>query len=459
MSRSAQLTRRSPNVEVSAEKNSYLVPLLVALAIMLGGASTPTSWSTFALQCLAAVLLVTAILRADYFRPVFSRGMAWLASAAAMLVLLHLAPLPPAIWTELPGRDMVEEGLVLAGVADAWLPLSLAPNSTVALALKTLPLFALIALLATSQGLHIERTSMVLVAVAIVSFAIGVFQVSLGSTSILYFHEITNRGSAVGFFANANHLATLLLISVPLATALSVEFAGKRGIFARYPGVALAVASGVAALGISLTGSVAGIILLPIAVISSLFMVGGTRKSRILVSLGSLILILAAVALSVGVLNTSFSDGQLSRVAIWRTSLEGVTRFWPVGSGLGSFSEVYELFEDPRLVTATFVNHAHNDYLELVFEAGLPGVLLILMAVGFWVRGSMGAWRNSEGPQSHWLKASSIVIGLFFAHSVVDYPLRTPALLVVATYYGLVLGKACGTMASGRRGPDLGSGG
>ena len=37
-------------------------------------------------------------------------------------------------------------------------------------------------------------------------------------------------------------------------------------------------------------------------------------------------------------------------------------------AGLGTYKAVYPLAEDPRKVTATFVNHAHNDVLELILE-------------------------------------------------------------------------------------------
>ena len=46
-----------------------------------------------------------------------------------------LVPLPPELWTALPGRDHVREGYALLGQPLPWMPISLAPFDTVASAL------------------------------------------------------------------------------------------------------------------------------------------------------------------------------------------------------------------------------------------------------------------------------------------------------------------------------------
>lgn len=73
-----------------------------------------------------------------------------------------------------------------------------------------------------------------------------------------------------------------------------------------------------------------------------------------------------------------------TRQSLIDRSAEAWGAFDPAGSGLGSYREVYRLFESPSEVNSTFVNHAHNDYLELAVELGLPGVLLMILFLAWW---------------------------------------------------------------------------
>src|SRR5690606_4034235 len=51
-------------------------------------------------------------------------------AAIAALPLLQLIPLPPGLWTALPGRSEPALALELAGIAPGWTPLSLVPERT-----------------------------------------------------------------------------------------------------------------------------------------------------------------------------------------------------------------------------------------------------------------------------------------------------------------------------------------
>ena len=113
---------------------------------------------------------------------------------------------------------------------------------------------------------------------------------------------------------------------------------------------------------------------------------------------------------------------------------------WPVGSGIGSFNRVYRLFEDPDAVTNVFVNHAHNDYLEVFAETGLLGIVLILVFLAWWSLRSAQAWRDPR-PDSYWAQAASVVVGIILVHSLVDYPIRTPAIMALFAFYVLILAR------------------
>jgi O-antigen ligase len=98
----------------------------------------------------------------------------------------------------------------------------------------------------------------------------------------------------------------------------------------------------------------------------------------------------------------------------------------PLGSGLGTFRPVYKLYEDHDRVTREVVNHAHNEYVELALETGVPGVLVILAFFAWWTRACWRAWKRPEA--SPYAKAASIASAAILAHSLVDFPARTAAL-------------------------------
>jgi O-antigen ligase len=63
------------------------------------------------------------------------------------------------------------------------------------------------------------------------------------------------------------------------------------------------------------------------------------------------------------------SDGRIHLVA---RTVEAARFYMPSGSGMGSFVQVYPAFERPADgFVVSYVNRAHNDYLELWLESGL----------------------------------------------------------------------------------------
>jgi hypothetical protein len=107
----------------------------------------------------------------------------------------------------------------------------------------------------------------------------------------------------------------------------------------------------------------------------------------------------------------------------------------PFGSGFGTFAPIYEKFEPRTSLGNRYVNHAHNDWLELWLTGGAPAIML---AVGFlaWLAASAFRLWSRDQPEAPVLdlvlaQAAPIVIVLLLLHSALDYPLRTAALSVL----------------------------
>jgi len=144
-------------------------------------------------------------------------------------------------------------------------------------------------------------------------------------------------------------------------------------------------------------------------------------------------------------LSAKFSDNPTSRKVIAETTVEAVSEAFPVGTGLGTFSDVYRRFQDPAAASTEYVNHAHNDYLEIALELGLPGILLVLLFFAWWLGRSLHVWRHDVENASS-ARAGSIIVGIVLLHSLVDYPIRTSA---IAALFAL----GCALLVSGRPHP------
>src|SRR3954447_24483777 len=203
---------------------------LFAGCLLLGGGTRGGFLSDPVLQLLSIPVLVFVVPHVIKEYPFAQNRLGWILCAGIVLLpLSQLIPLPPWIWTNLPGHDIILTNLSLLNGNLPWLPISVSPSSTWRAALSLIP--PLTIFLATVLLSNSERFSVVVVLVmfAILSVFIGLVQVGGGS---LYFFEVTNPGEAVGFFANRNHLAALLYSALvflcPWVINLGSEFKAEQ---------------------------------------------------------------------------------------------------------------------------------------------------------------------------------------------------------------------------------------
>jgi O-antigen ligase len=416
-----------------------LVPAFLLLCLLLGGASAAGWWANLGLQLAGLLLLLTAA-ATTRSTPLSapSRQALTIALLGMALILVQLVPLPPGLWTHLPGRAPVAEGFRLLGQPLPWLPLSLEPYKTIASALWLLPAAAVFAGVVILGAYRSTWVAWVLAAVAVVSVAIGALQLAGGESSPAYFYEITNFGAMTGFFANANHLATLMLATLPFLAALYLNAVAKGRSLQKSSGllVVLAGTAVVIVVGIAGASSIAGAgLAVPVAAASGLLIL--SRKRRVPAWSAILLALLLAASVAAA-FSTPFNNNltgekaqsaEDSRRHSFTITSKAAGEFMPVGSGIGSFQQVYREHEDRAGVGPFFMNHAHSDYLELALETGVPGLLLIGLFIAWWLRRTFVLWSRDDGDP--FARAATIAIGAMLAHSLVDYPLRTAAMSAV----------------------------
>ena len=417
-----------------------IAPAYLFLCLLLGG-SAQGVWGNFVLQLLAVAIIGWAFIERRHERlPRIARQLLILIALAILLVAIQLLPLPASIWMSLPGRELVVGGFQLLGIQPGTMPISLSPYDSFATSLALLPPLAMFAAMVGLRAYSTIWLAASLIGGAVIGVLLGILQVSSPAPEVSswYLYRVSNFGFATGFFANSNHMATLLLVTIPFIAAVGATLRDRGKNFRTRSAGLILVSSGLvlAILGLVLNRSLAGYGLGVPVVLASLTILfapapGWTRRALIAVFVAGI----AAIALlwtsplgsQADRLGAANSVG--SRQEIAANSLDLAATFAPIGSGLGTFAKLYPLSEDPAQVGRDYVNHAHNDYLELAVETGVPGLLLILLFLTWW---AAAVWRMLRSPASdQFAMAGAIASAAVLLHSVVDYPVRTAAIATV----------------------------
>lgn len=460
-------SRKAETATLQIEIEPIAAAGLMVLAILLGGASAGGYVGNAFLQLVSVLLICWGIVKLDWLpERRAERVPLMFAIAMAALMLIQLVPLPPALWTALPGRGDVAQGFTKLGVAPLpWMPLSLAPSRTMSGIAAMLPPVAMLVMVLRLRRETVQPVLWALFGMTVASVLIGLAQISSGPSSPLYFYANTNSDYPVGFFSNANHLATLGLVTLPLVGGVAVrarmrsDEAGRATVaWIAAPAVAL-----LALLGILASSSVAGLLLAPVALGGGFLVFRGvlSRRAQLLMLIVGLVLVAAAIGvvlLSPSVTDfasTSVSGGGMGRPHIWHIGSKALRDVFPMGAGFGSFDAIFRQFEDAGSVMNVYANHAHSEPIELLIEAGLPGALLLLAFLGWYVWRTWVLWRSyaTRDPLSC---AATVAVALMLLHSLVDYPLRTSAMAVVfALSVGLMARtpRVTASIASAETGP------
>jgi O-antigen ligase len=114
------------------------------------------------------------------------------------------------------------------------------------------------------------------------------------------------------------------------------------------------------------------------------------------------------------------------RWSMYSGTITGIGEFFPLGSGIGTFPDVFRRFQPGDI--GQFVNNAHDDYLEWAFEGGIPGVALVLTFLVFYIRRWPQVWRAQGWSRLRYLQAAAgIGLALMGLHTFIDFNLHIPA--------------------------------
>jgi O-antigen ligase len=355
----------------------------------------------------------------------------------ALPLLQIIVPLPPSVWHILPGRNFITESLRLVDRADAWRTFSVDPGRTLlALAGTIAPLVALL-LTWRVRDTSVTWIYVMLAGFGLASVLLGGLQLASDNRLLMIQSEAFGTADLQATFANRN--SSGLFLDIALACLVSLPQTGFR--FIDLIPVRL-VWGALLVLGVlaSHSRSSMALMLVPLA-IAALREARHANRTRaptrlqIALPVGLLI-----VAISAGVGLTMLGNNRVEQAAarfdslhdarfvIWPDALLTVKRFWPTGGGVGTFDNAFQLDESLETLNQFRAGRAHNDYLEVAYEAGAAGLAIVIGWLA-WIALAMlrlgcGALRSSTGALS-----GLMVLAL---QSIVDYPLRNQSLLCIA---------------------------
>lgn len=411
---------------------------LVALAFLLflgfatGGSSWPSEAGLGLLRGAALVLAGLGLLALGRSTVAAYLPLWLLLGATILLTLAHLTPLPFASWSHLPGRDIVAAADAIAGIGPVTRPLSLSPDATLdALMSLSVPLAVLVLATQLDRKGHGYILRLVLILLCL-SAACSLLQ---AGGIPLHLYDEADRNA--GLFANRNHQGVALALVFPIAATLypvgarfGPKIWGLRLILVAAALFVLPV--------IVLTGSRSGFALAFLALLVSPVLLddnsGNGLRGRQL-RLTWLAMVAVAGLVAGGMAHTS-RDAASARLALvgddlrwplWESVAAVVPRYLPWGTGIGSFRESYQIDEPDAMLRPTLSNHAHNDWLELVYTAGIPGALLGIAGLCLLLIAARTA-RRWRGETRRYAILGVTMVTILAMASITDYPLRTPVL-------------------------------
>lgn len=456
--------RRAPPPPVDVEPSGLALlrtplvqlQILLVLAVLLGGGGVAYGMRNLVIQLAAIAILAAHPALVWRFVREAPRMLLVLVLLSMALPLLQIVPLPPHLWQSLPGRELVIESRAIAGLdKSAWVPASVDSARSLVAFCGTLAPAAIIVIGSTLSRDAKARLGWTLVVAALGALALGVAQVSTGNTFGVLYPSRVEADVIYASFANRNSTGLFFVLAMILAMSLPLKQP-------RNWLLPLAIACALLALGTILTQSRSSMVVLAIAfalvalraAFAFLQMRQGGERVRtnpaliMAAGFGVLVVIAGVLSLTMGGRASDslsrFSTLEVDRLEMWDDGAYATQTYWPVGSGMGTFDEVFQVHESLEYVSPRRAGRMHNDHLEVALEAGLAGVLLI----AGWLIWIAQASLRGQSQTGRWLRlGAGVGLAGIALQSVLDYPLRNQTLLCVAALLVVLLVQTRGQRA------------
>jgi O-antigen ligase len=305
---------------------------------------------------------------------------------------------------------------------------------------------------------RIRRLVVVFAAVACAEAILGVLQAGSAPGSLIHLGNPWGGGAATGTYINKNHFAGLIAMALPMLLALwAIEMlpvVTHRGevlrAHPRHADMKFAMRAAFSALTVILllalllsrsrAGISAGMLAFALAIILLVWKNATVQVKVVLAMLAAGALLLAGSFGLTPVLDR-FAPDEVAQNAGGRWhltlgSLVAALDFMPLGSGLGTFADVFRRYQGGGIIG--FADHAHNDYAELLVELGIAGAgVIALFLLAYAMRWS-SILRRRESRRLRFLQiAAGLGMLALLAHGLFDFNFHIPA---NAIYFSMLAG-------------------
>ncbi|GBC82010.1 hypothetical protein HRbin10_01130 [bacterium HR10] len=335
------------------------------------------------------------------------------------LALLQLAPLPVSV-EHIPSP----EGAILF-----WNRLTRDPAATAVATAKLVLLLAYFCLLMLSAGstARLRTLEIALLGNGAVLAFLGLLNALSATGPVIW--SFSPGSPSFGPYANRAHFSALMEMIMPLGLArVFSEGWGRRG-----ASVLLVPALVVMGAAVGVAASRAGMTLVALQWVVVPWLVWRGRDRAHLRSTFLRACVLMSLVIGGGmwiggeflhqrVLERFREDALTVRGEIWRATLRMIGDHPVFGVGLGAFATVYPRYDaSPGL---RYTAEAHNDYLQLLAEAGIVGGLIGAAFLSVLVGTIRRSLSRAAEPAA---VGASVGILAILIHSIVDFGLRVPA--------------------------------
>ncbi len=312
--------------------------------------------------------------------------------------------------------------------------------------------FAYFGLFLVVTGLPMTRARLTRLTLALVGWAVVLAGVGFAGQLKIGWSGLaaSPSGRLTSTFVNPNHQALYFSIALFMALGLLLRPSAhsRRGHAGRSESappagalegltVRVFLVGGVLvlALALALTLSRGGVVSTVVGVLAMLAM-ARTARSGNHVTLAILALALGVVTyagwVGLGAVTDRFSEvlrepASDLRSRIWATTLRVVGDAPVAGIGLGAFRDGFAPYQPVEVPADKFVDYAHNDFLQLLAETGVVGLLIAGWALVALLTSLVQAWRGRRDPfvRGLLLGGTGAIVAVT-VHSVVDFGLHMP---------------------------------
>lgn len=361
----------------------------------------------------------------------------------ALWPLIQVIPLP-AGWVETLSPRAAQ-----LHVSSGWNPLSLDVGASLIYflnGLACLTAFFLVVVLVNN-----ERRATVFLWVLVAS---GLFQAVYGALMVLtglewgfFVKKYVGHGQATGTFVNRNHLAGYLVMTIAVGTGLLISQLSSRPIdcwrelvrrslqMMVSPKIFLRLFLAMMVIALVLTRSRMGnsSFFVALAVAGLVAILVGRKFSPKLA-----ILLVSLLVIDTWIVGQWFgidkvverlekaSPAAEVRINASSDSYAIVEDFPLTGAGGGSFGSVFTYYQG--IDTAGYYDHAHNDYLEIAADLGIPAVIFLILLCGVVGWRAVIMQRRSHSKLQRGVGFCLIMVLVWLVmHSLVDFNLQIPA--------------------------------